>query len=85
MNVIGLFMHESKESHFQAAYIILHYLKGTLGKGILFKRNGRLTLEAYTGADYASYRVDRRSITGYSTLLGGNLVIWRTKKQNVVA
>jgi len=33
-------MHEPKQSHLQAAYRILHYLKGSLGKGILFKRNG---------------------------------------------
>jgi len=60
-------------------------LKGTLGKGILFKRNERLTLEAYTDADYAGSLVDRKSITEYCTLLSGNLVTWRTKKQNVVA
>jgi len=78
-------MHEQKESHFQAAYRILHYLKISPRKGIPFKRNGRLTLEAYTNANYAGFLVDRRSTTGYCTFLGGNLVIWRSKKQNVVA
>ena len=29
--------------------------------------------------------VDRKSTSGYCTLLGGNLVTWRSKKQNVVA
>ena len=29
--------------------------------------------------------MDRRSTTGYCTFLGGNLVTWRSKKQNVVA
>nr|CAN71693.1 hypothetical protein VITISV_012128 [Vitis vinifera] len=29
--------------------------------------------------------VDRRSTSGYCTFLGGNLVTWRSKKQNVVA
>ena len=29
--------------------------------------------------------MDRRSTTGYCTFLGGNLVTWRNKKQNVVA
>lgn len=85
VSMISQFVHDSKESHLQAAYRVLHYLKGNPGKGILFKRNQNLTLEAYTDADYAGSLVDRRSTTGYCTFLGGNLVTWRSKKQNVVA
>ena len=64
---------------------MLHYLKGNLGKGILFKKNNTLALEAYIDADCAGSLVDRRSTTGYCTFLRGNLVTWRSKKQNVVA
>ena len=39
----------------------------------------------YTDADYAGSLVDRRSSSRYCTFLGGNLVTWRSKKQNVVA
>ena len=85
MSVISQFMHSPKEAHLQAAYRVLQYLKGATGKGILFKRNGGLVLEAYTDADYAGSIVDRRSTSGYCTFLGGNLVTWRSKKQNVVA
>ena len=77
-------MHSPKEAHLQAVYRVLQYLKGTLGKGILFKRNEGLVLEAYTDADYASSIIDRRSTSGYCTFLGGNLVTWRSKKHNVV-
>jgi hypothetical protein len=51
----------------------------------LFKRNGDLVLEVYIDADYAESVVDRRSTSGYCTFLGGNLVTWRSKKQNVVS
>jgi len=34
---------------------------------------------------YAGSIVDRRSTTCYYMFLGGNLVTWRSKKQNVVA
>ncbi|RVW83727.1 Retrovirus-related Pol polyprotein from transposon RE1 [Vitis vinifera] len=78
-------MHDPREPHLQAAYKVLHYLKGNLEKGILFKKNNTLALEAYTDADFAGSLVDRRSTTGYCTFLGGNLVTWRSKKQNVVA
>lgn len=85
VSVISSFMHNPKEVHLHAVYRVLQYLKGTPGRGILFKRNGGLALEAYTDADYAGSVVDRKSTSGYCTFLGGNLVTWRSKKQNVVA
>ncbi|KAI3463728.1 hypothetical protein Pfo_020391, partial [Paulownia fortunei] len=78
-------MHNPKQTHLKAVHRILQYLKGSIGKGILFRKGESMTLEAYTDADYAGSLVDRRSTSGYCTLLGGNLVTWRSKKQNVVA
>jgi len=51
----------------------------------LFKRNGNVSLEAYTDANYVGSIVDRRSTTGYCSFLGGNLVTWKSKKKNMVA
>ena len=85
VNMISQFMHDPRERHLQAAYRVLHYLKENPGKGILFKKNDNHVLEAYIDVDYAGSLVDRRSTTGYCTFLGGNLVTWRSKKQNVVA
>ena len=84
VGVVSQFMHNPKETHLKAMYRILHYLKGTLGKGILFKKGETMTLEAYMDADCAGSMVDRRSTSDYCTLLGGNLVTWRSKKYNVV-
>ncbi|BBG95254.1 HXXXD-type acyl-transferase family protein [Prunus dulcis] len=42
-------------------------------------------VEGYTDADWASSATDRHSTSGYFTFVGGNLVTWRSKKQNVVA
>ena len=67
VSMINQFMHDPREPHLQAAYRVLHYLKGNPGKGILFKKNDNLALEAYTDTDYASSIVDRRSTTGYCT------------------
>ena len=35
--------------------------------------------------DWAGSAVDRRSTSGYCSYVWGNLVTWRSKKQNVVA
>ncbi|XP_073219751.1 uncharacterized protein [Cicer arietinum] len=85
VSLVSQFMHQPKEAHLQVALRIVQYLKGTPGRGILFKRNKSVSLEAYTDADYAGSVVDRRSTTGYCTFLAGNLVTWNSKKQSVVA
>ena len=38
----------------------------------------------YTDVDFAGFPLDKRSTIGYCTFLGGNLVSWWSKKQNVV-
>ena len=43
-----------------------------------------IKFEAYIDADWAGSLSDRRSTIRYCTFVGGNLVIWRSKKQAVV-
>ena len=68
----------------EAMIRILRYLKGTSDRGVFFK-NHHLDLVAYTDADWAGDRDSRKSTSGYFTLVGVNLVTWRSKKQKVVA
>ena len=85
VSVVSQFMHDPRERHLQAVTRILRYLKNNPGRGLLFKRDEKLSLEVYTDADHAGSIVDRRSTSGYCMFLGGNLVTWRSKKQTVVA
>ena len=85
VSVVNQFMHDPRERHLQAVDKIIQYLKVSPGKGLLFKKGKNLSMKVYTNADYAGSIVDRRSTTGYCMFLGGNLVTWRSKKQNVVA
>ncbi|WJZ84626.1 hypothetical protein VitviT2T_004223 [Vitis vinifera] len=65
---------------------ILRYLKNALGKGILFAKNvDHQSIEVYIDADWVNTVDDRRSTSSYFTFVGGNLVTWKSKKQNVIA
>lgn len=44
-----------------------------------------MEVKGYTDADWAGNITDRHSTLGYFTFVAGNLVSWRSKKQNVVA
>ncbi|XP_057749111.1 retrovirus-related Pol polyprotein from transposon RE1 isoform X1 [Arachis stenosperma] len=85
VSMVSQFMHSPGQEHMDAVFRILRYLKGSPGKGLLYKKHGHLQVEAYTDADWAGNVMDRRSTSGYCTFVGGNLVSWRSKKQSVVA
>ena len=78
-------MHPPHDSHMEAIYRILRYLKSTLGKEILFQNIRNIELEVYSDDDWVGSIVDKRSTIGYCTFMGGNLVTWRNKKQSIVA
>ena len=73
-----------RTSHLSAVDRILRYLKSTPGQGIWMKNNNSNKVVGYSDADYAG-SCDRKSTTGFCTFVGGNLVTWKSKKQNVVA
>ncbi|RVW26366.1 Retrovirus-related Pol polyprotein from transposon TNT 1-94 [Vitis vinifera] len=85
LSVVSQYMHNPGEQHMNAIMRILRYLKNAPGKGILFAKNvDHHSIEVYTDADWAGAVDDRRSTSGYFTFVGGNLVTWKSKKQNVV-
>ncbi|KAK2988104.1 hypothetical protein RJ640_023853 [Escallonia rubra] len=86
LSIVSQYMHNPGEQHMNAVLRILRYLKSAPGQGILFTKNeDHQSVDVYTDADWAGAVDDRRSTSGYFTFVGGNLVTWRSKKQNVVA
>ncbi|XP_043815139.1 uncharacterized protein LOC122724392 [Manihot esculenta] len=59
--------------------------RGTPGLGILYRDHGYTTLECFSDADWAGSKSNRKSTTSYCVFVGGNLVSWKSKKQNGVS
>ena len=92
-------MQAPTQRHMQAAERVFRYLAGTKEVGLVFgSRNGdtvgdsrgrraqvQVDVCAFSDADWANDKGDRRSITGWVAKLNGDPVSWTSKKQRVVA
>ncbi|KAJ4703269.1 Retrovirus-related Pol polyprotein from transposon TNT 1-94 [Melia azedarach] len=85
VNKLSQFLSSPTSLHWQACKRVLHYLQVTSYHGLQFISSGRTELTAFADADWGCDLDDRRSIGGYCVYLGGNLVSWSSKKQQVVS
>ena len=42
-------------------------------------------IECFSDADWVGSKEDRRSTSGWCVFVGGNLVSWKSKKQNIIS
>jgi len=92
-NAAARFTSSPKQSHCEALKRIGRYLKGTRDKGITFKPEGELKLEAFADADFAGmWKIENKqstnsvkSRTGYTIMFAGCPVVWVSKLQTEIA
>ncbi|CAM8954343.1 unnamed protein product [Rhodiola kirilowii] len=79
------FQADPRETHVKAVKRILRYLKGTDDLCLFYPRGGDLRLVAYTDADYAGCKTDRKSTSWMAQYLEPCLISWASKKQSSIA
>jgi hypothetical protein len=85
VSVLSQFMEKPHEIHWNAAKVVLRYLKGTLDYGIKYTDASDVELTGYSDSDWAGNLDDRRSTTGYAFSIGSGVVSWSSKKQPTVS
>ena len=52
VSVVSQFMHSPSEDHMAAVMRIMSYLKGALGKGLMYRKHGHMEVKGYIDADW---------------------------------
>ncbi|XP_071730443.1 uncharacterized mitochondrial protein AtMg00810-like [Rutidosis leptorrhynchoides] len=85
VQVLSQYMHSPLQSHFDLAFRVLRYLKGSPGKGLHFEKDNSFSLKAYCDADWGKCKLNRKSFTGYLVYFYNSLVSWKSKKQATIS
>ena len=72
-------------THFTAVKRIFRYLRGTINLGIKYNPDRHSMIELFSDSDWGNSPDDRRSVTGYLSMLAGGVVTWSSKKQPTTA
>ncbi|GMF24353.1 unnamed protein product [Phytophthora lilii] len=82
---LGRFLENPSKKHWDASVKVVRYLLKTKDVGITYDGQLGTQLVAYSDADWAGNRDDRRSVSGVMLLLCGAPVVWRSTFQKTVA
>lgn len=85
VNRLMQYMDKPRQPHHQAALQILHYIKATVGQGLLFPSSSPLDIQAFAGVDWATCPDTRWSVTSFCILIGNSLVSWKSNKQAMIS
>ena len=84
VGVVRKYMNNPSKENWKEVQWILRYLRGTTSHALCFGGSDT-DLQGYVDADMASDKDSRRSTTGYVFTMGGTIVSWISKLQQVVA
>jgi hypothetical protein len=81
---LSQFLSDPIVSHAEALRELFHYVMGSLNKGIQYG-GSRHNVIAYSDADWANDKLDRKSISGGVIMFNGGPISWHSRKQKTVS
>ena len=84
VNSLAKFMSCPTEKHWHAALELVRYLAGTADEGIVYSGTNLVPV-GWSDASFANDLDDYKSVSGVAIKICGGLVLWKSKKQKVVA
>ena len=85
VSYLSRYLDKPSQQTWLAGKRILRYLKQTKARGLIFKKSKSKVLRAYSDADWAGDKNDRKSVSGSIIYYGQNPVTWFSRKQKCVA
>lgn len=89
VSIVSRFMSNPGNSHWQALKWILRYIKGSLGRVLVYggatEKSRTTVIEGFVDSDYAACLDTRKSLTGYVFTAFGTAISWKANLQKVVA
>jgi len=86
VSFLSRFCSEPTLAHWRAVKRVMQYLKDKPNLGLHYSKSGKENqIVAFADADHAMDIDTRHSTTGYVVLLNGGPIVWRTKKQSIIA
>ncbi|XP_065368828.1 uncharacterized protein LOC135961258 [Calliphora vicina] len=85
INFLSRFGINPGRPHWEAVKRVMRYLKGTIDKGIVYKKQTEDEIKGFCDADWAGDVDDRKSTTGYVFVYQSGAISWSTRKQKTVA
>ena len=74
VDVLGIYLSDSSQSHWKAAKKVLRYLQGTKDLMLAYQRTDTLEVVRFSDSDYAGCLDDKKSTYGYIFMISKGVV-----------
>ena len=81
---LSQYLSDSVEHHGQALKKLLQYIQSTANLGIMYGLSESQNLVEYSDSDYASDKLNQKSILDHVYMLEGEQVSWASQKQKSI-
>ncbi|XP_074287948.1 secreted RxLR effector protein 161-like [Silene latifolia] len=81
---LSRYTHSPNQSHWNALYRLLKYLRGTMDWGLHYSKSS-CVLEGYCDANWVSDNDEIHSTSGYVFILASGAISWKYSKQSCIA